>query len=251
MQGCPTSFDRLIGRAKTLELAYGCPDVAPEEGEWKLVGLPTSATWDMNPETLTSDADDGGFTATMIASLDPTYSIEGEVRVNDRTDEFGIQQFTKYIVDEVRARRQPTVWMRFHWGDYYHIGYMVASGLSDGGGVKEIVTYSLELKLNDGTTFQIIEADAEIPVTGVSLTPTTSSIAAGASTTFAVTVAPADADNKQFTVTSSVPARATAAFAGNTVTVSAPSGATAGTAVITVKTIDGEFTATHTVTVTV
>lgn len=251
MQGCPTSFDRLIGRAKTLELAYGCPDVVPEEGEWKLVGLPTSATWDMNPETLTSDADDGGFTATMIASLDPTYSIEGEVRVNDRTDEFGIQQFTKYIVDEVRARRQPTVWMRFHWGDYYHIGYMVASGLSDGGGVKEIVTYSLELKLNDGTTFQIIEADAEIPVTGVSLTPTTSSIATGASTTFAVTVAPADADNKQFTVTSSVPARATAAFAGNTVTVSAPSGATAGTAVITVKTIDGEFTATHTVTVTV
>ncbi|MDU4065918.1 MAG: Ig-like domain-containing protein [Enterobacter asburiae] len=251
MQGCPTSFDRLIGRAKTLELAYGCPDVVPEEGEWKLMGLPTSATWDMNPETLTSDADDGGFTATMIASLDPTYSIEGEVRVNDRTDEFGIQQFTKYMVDEVRARRQPTVWMRFHWGDYYHIGYMVASGLSDGGGVKEIVTYSLELKLNDGTTFQIIEADADIPVTGVSLTPTTSSIAAGASTTFAVTVAPADADNKQFTVTSSVPARATAAFAGNTVTVSAPSGATAGTAVITVKTIDGEFTATHTVTVTV
>ncbi|HDH0765754.1 TPA: DNA breaking-rejoining protein, partial [Klebsiella oxytoca] len=41
------------------------------------------------------------------------------------------------------------------------------------------------------------------------------------------------------------------AFTGNTVTVSAPSGATAGTAVITVKTVDGEFTATHTVTVTV
>lgn len=250
MQGCPTSFDRLIGRAKTLELAYGCPDVVPGEDEWKLVGLPTSATWDFNPETLTSDADDGGFTATMIASLDPTYSLDGEVRVNDRTDEFGIQQFTKYIVDEVRARRQPTVWMRFHWGDYYHIGYMVASGMSDGGGVKEIVTYSLELKLNDGTTFQIIEAEADIPVTGVSLTPTTSSIAAGASTTFTVTVAPADADNKLFNVTSSVPARATAAFAGNTVTVSAPSGATAGTAVITVKTIDGDFTATHTVTVT-
>ncbi|WP_337083871.1 Ig-like domain-containing protein [Enterobacter kobei] len=250
MQGCPTSFDRLIGRAKTLELAYGCPDVVPGEDEWKLVGLPTSATWDFNPEMLTSDADDGGFTATMIASLDPTYSLDGEVRVNDRTDEFGIQQFTKYIVDEVRARRQPTVWMRFHWGDYYHIGYMVASGMSDGGGVKEIVTYSLELKLNDGTTFQIIEAEADIPVTGVSLTPTTSSIAAGASTTFTVTVAPADADNKLFTVTSSVPARATAAFAGNTVTVSAPSGATAGTAVITVKTIDGDFTATHTVTVT-
>ncbi|HIE0651198.1 TPA: Ig-like domain-containing protein [Serratia marcescens] len=250
MQGCSTQNGQLIGREKTLELTYGCPDQVPAEGDWKLVGLPTSATWDLSPESLTSDADNGGFSATLIASLDPTYSLEGEVRINDRTDEFGIQQFVKYVVDEVRARRQPTVWMRFHWGDYYHIGYMVASGLSDGGGVKEIVTYSLELKINEGSTFQIIEAAGDIPVTGVTVAPTTSSIAAGASTTFAVTVAPADADNKLFTVTSSVPARATAAFAGNTVTVSAPSGATAGTAVITVKTVDGEFTATHTVTVT-
>lgn len=251
MQGCATQNGQLIGRAKTLELAYGCPDQVPAEGDWKLVGLPTSASWDLSPESLTSDADDGGFTSNLISNLDPTYSIEGEVRINDRSDEFGIQQAVKYVVDEVRARRQPTVWMRFHWGDYYHIGYMVISGLSDGGGVKEIVTYSMELKINDGSTFQIIEADGEIPVTSVTVLPTTSSIAAGASTTFAVTINPADADNKLFTVTSSVPARATAAFAGNTVTVSAPSGATAGTAVITVKSIDGNFTATHTVTVPV
>ncbi len=141
--------------------------------------------------------------------------------------------------------------MRFHWGDYYHIGYMVPSGASDGGGVKEIVTYSFEFKLADGSTFQITEADGDIAVTGVTVTPTSSSIAAGSSTTFTVNIAPVDADNKVFTVTSSVPARATVAFSGNTVTVSAPSGATAGTAVITVTTDDGAFTATHTVTVTV
>jgi len=250
MQGCSTNNGQLIGRAKTLELAYGCPDQVPAEDAWKLMGLPTSATWDLSPESLASDADNGGFSATQISGLDPTYSIEGEVRVKDRTDEFGVQQFTKYIVDEIRARRQPTVWMRFQWGDYYHIGYMVPSGASEGGGVKEIVTYSFEFKLNDGTTFQIIEADSDIPVTGVTAAPTTSTIAAGASTTFTVTVNPADADNKAFTVSSSNAARATAAAAGNTVTVSAPSGATAGTATITVKSVDGDFTATHTVTVT-
>ncbi|HHG8917012.1 DNA breaking-rejoining protein [Klebsiella sp. JL973] len=250
MQGCSNN-EQLIGRAKTLELAYGCSDQMPAEGDWKLMGLPTSATWDMSPEALTSDADNGGFSSNLIASLDPTYSIEGEVRVQDRTDEFGIQQFVKYIADEVRARRQPAVWMRFHWGDFYHIGYMVPTGASDGGGVKEIVTYSFEFKLADGNTFQITEADDGIPVTGVTVAPTTSTVAAGSSTTFTVNVAPDDADNKLFTVTSSVPSRATAAFTGNTVTVSAPSGATAGTAVITVKTVDGEFTATHTVTVTV
>lgn len=250
MQGCSNN-EQLIGRAKTLELAYGCSDQMPAEGDWKLMGLPTSATWDMSPEALTSDADNGGFSSNLIASLDPTYSIEGEVRVQDRTDEFGIQQFVKYIADEVRARRQPAVWMRFHWGDFYHIGYMVPTGASDGGGVKEIVTYSLEFKLADGNTFQITEADDGIPVTGVTVAPTTSTVAAGSSTTFTVNVAPDDADNKLFTVSSSVPSRATAAFTGNTVTVSAPSGATAGTAVITVKTVDDEFTATHTVTVTV
>lgn len=250
MQGCSNN-EQLIGRAKTLELAYGCADMVPEEGDWKLMGLPTSATWDLSPEALTSDADNGGFSSNLISSLDPTYSIEGEVRVKDRTDEFGVQQFVKYIVDEVRARRQPGVWMRFHWGDYYHIGYMVPSGASDGGGVKEIVTYSFEFKLADGATFQITEADGDIAVTGVTVTPTSSSIAAGSSTTFTVNIAPVDADNKVFTVASSVPARATVAFSGNTVTVSAPSGATAGTAVITVTTDDGAFTATHTVTVTV
>lgn len=251
MQGCPTSFDRMIGRAKTLELAYGCPDTLPAEGDWKLMGLPTTTSWDLSPESLNSDADEGGITATMISALDPTYSIEGEVRSKDRTDEFGIQEFVKYIVDEVKALRQPAVWMRLHWGDYYHIGYMVPSGASDGGGVKEIVTYSFEFKLNVGTTFQLTQADTDIPVTGVTLTPTTSSVAAGASTTFTVAIAPADADNKLFTVSSSVPARATVAAVGNTVTISSPSNATAGTAVITVKTDDGDFTATHTVTVTV
>ena len=55
MQGCITSSDIMVGRLKTVELAYGCPDQMPEEGEWKLNGLPTSATWDLAPETLVSD----------------------------------------------------------------------------------------------------------------------------------------------------------------------------------------------------
>lgn len=244
MQGCTSSFDRLIGRAKTLELAYGCPEVRPSESDWKLLGLPTSATWNLNPESLTSNADTGGFTATMIASLDPTYSVEGEVRVNDRTDEFGIQQFTKYVVDEVRARRQPTVWMRFHWGNSYHIGYMVASGLSDGGGVKEIVTYSLELKLNEGTTFEIEPDEDNVPATGVTVTPATTSLVVGASRQLTGAVQPSDATNKSGTWTSSDATKATVSNAGLVTAVAA------GTATITFKSNDGNFTGNCAVTVT-
>jgi len=244
MQGCSSSFDRLIGRAKTLELAYGCPDTVPSEEDWKLLGLPTSATWDLSPESLTSDADDGGFTSTMIASLDPTYSIDGEVRVNDRTDEFGIQQFVKYYVDEVRERRQLTVWMRFHWGNYYHIGYMVASGLSDGGGVKEIVTYSLELKLNEGTTFSIEPDGDVIPVTGVTITPATTSLAVDATRQLTATVVPADATNKTGAWTSSDPAKFTISNSGLI------TGVAAGTGTATFTTNDGAKTGTTAVTIT-
>ncbi|MDW5499732.1 Ig-like domain-containing protein [Serratia proteamaculans] len=89
-----------------------------------------------------------------------------------------------------------------------------------------------------------------MPVTGVTLTPTSGSLAVGGTTTFAVNIAPANATNKGFTLTTSVPARATAAAVGSTATVTAPSGSTAGAANITVKTSDGDFTATFAATVT-
>jgi uncharacterized protein YjdB len=96
-----------------------------------------------------------------------------------------------------------------------------------------------------------IKASDNVPVTGVTLTPTSGNLAVGGTTTFAVNIAPANATNKGFTLNSSVPARATAAANGLTVTVTAPNGSsTAGAANITVKTSDGDFTATFAATVT-
>lgn len=78
-------------------------------------------------------------------------------------------------------------------------------------------------------------------MTGVTISPTSGTVAAGATTTFNVTIAPANATDKTFTLVSSVPARATATANGLVVTVSAPSGATAGTANITVKPTTGLY----------
>ncbi|MEY0577529.1 Ig-like domain-containing protein [Providencia manganoxydans] len=244
MQGCITSSDIMVGRLKTVELAYGCPDQMPEEDEWKLNGLPTSATWDLAPETLVSDADNGGISSTMISNLDPTYSIEGEVRTHDRSDEFGIQQFVKYVVDEIKARRQPTVWMRLHWGDYYHIGYMNATGISDGGGVKEIVTYSLELKLADGTTFQVVEDGNAIPVTAVVVAPKTASVEVGKTVQLSNTITPTNATNKTVSWKSSDAGKATVTPNGLV------TGVAAGKVTITATTADGGLTDTSEVTVT-
>lgn len=83
-----------------------------------------------------------------------------------------------------------------------------------------------------------------IPAASVTVSPTTSSRTVGQTQQLTPTVLPADASNKNVTYTSATPAVATVSNTGLVTAVSV------GTAVITVKTVDGNKTATHTVTVT-
>ncbi len=84
---------------------------------------------------------------------------------------------------------------------------------------------------------------ATVPVTGVSLNKSATTLTVGASETLTATVAPASATNKAVTWSSSNPA--VASVANGTVTANAP-----GTATITVATADGNKTAGCTVTIT-
>ncbi|HAW1369243.1 TPA: Ig domain-containing protein [Escherichia coli] len=249
---CPTDNTKLFGRAIVLEVADGCADALPDEQDWKALAAGTSKGFDFSPNSVTSDADDTkGYVENIVTNADFTISFEGEVRRNDKLDQYGVGRLIKYFNTEIQAARQPTLWVRMEFGPITFIGYMLINALSSDGGSNDIVTFSTEFKVAAADTIQIIDTDDEVPTTGVTVTPTSASVAAGASTTFAVNVAPADATDKTFTVTSSVPARATATISGNTMTVNAPSGATAGTANITVTTTDGSFTAVFAVTVTV
>lgn len=244
MQGCSTDNSKLFGRGVVLEVALGCPDTVPAESEWQSLIAGTSKGFDFSPNTVTSDADDTkGYVENLVTNSDFTLSFEGEVRKRDKLDQFGVAKFVKYYNDEIQAGRQPTLWVREEYGPITFIGYMVITALSSDGGTNDIVTLSTEFKVADSDTIQVIDTPVDIPVTGITLTPTNGTVAAGATTTFNVTIAPANATDKTFTLVSSVPARATATANGLVVTVSAPSGATAGTANITVKTNDGAFTA--------
>lgn len=247
---CANDTAKLIGRNAGLELADGCADTVPLESEWLYAGALTTKGFDFSPNTVTSDADDtGGFQESLVTNSDFTISTEGEVRVADKSDEYGFGRMVKYFPQEIKARRQPSLWVRLTIGEIVFVGYMTITALSGDFGTNDIGTFSLELKVADSDTVSITDT-GDIRVTSVSLTPTTSTVAVGANTTFTVTVLPANATNKTFTAISSVPARATATISGTTVTVASPSSATAGTAVITVSTTDGAFTANHTVTVT-
>ena len=81
-------------------------------------------------------------------------------------------------------------------------------------------------------------------VTGITVAPATASIQVGATQTLTATVAPANAANKAVTWASSNPAVASVSASG------VVTGVAAGTATITVRTVDGGFTATSVITVT-
>lgn len=86
-----------------------------------------------------------------------------------------------------------------------------------------------------------------IPVTGVTVSPTSLALETGAQQNIAVTVAPSNAGNKTFTAASSDATVATATVSGTNVAVKALK---AGTAKVTVTTTDGARTAAVNVTVT-
>lgn len=246
MPNCQNSNERLFGGAVVLEVADGCADTLPQEADWKALAAGTSKGFDFNPNSVTSDADDGGgYVETIITNSDFTISFEGEVRKKDKLDQYGIGKFITYFAGELKAKRQPGLWVRMDYGPVEFIGYMVVTALSSDGGTNDIVSLSTEFKVGDASTIQVNEVN-DVAVTGVTLTPTTSTGAAGGTSTFTVNVAPAGATNKSFTISSTDPTKATATVSGTTVTVNRVA---TGTAQIVVNTVDGNKVATHTVTV--
>jgi uncharacterized protein YjdB len=253
MADCQNDTGKLIGRSAVLRLAPGCPDVRPDFAEFVRMGALTTKSFDNSMNSVTSEADDTkGFVENLVTNMDYTVSFDGEWRKKDKVTDYGPIRLSKEIVTEIKAGRQPSYWVMLDYtGDgltAVFVAYMVVTSWSGEFGASDIATYSGEFKVADSDSVEFL--DEEIAVTGVTVTPTSGSVAIGASTTFTVNVAPNDATDKTFTVVSSVPARATATIAGTTVTASSPGSATAGSANITVTTTDGSFTAVYALTVT-
>lgn len=245
MADCQNSNERLFGGAVVLEVADGCSDALPQESEWKALAAGTSKGWDFSPNTVTSDADDGGgFVESIITNSDFTISFEGEVRKNDKLDQYGIYRFIKYFTAELKARRQPGIWVRMEFGAVTFVGYMVITALSSDGGTNDIVTFTTEFKVGDATTIDILDTDETVPATGVTVTPATASLAVGATRQLTGAVQPTDATDRTGAWTTSDATKATVSNTGLVTAVAT------GSATITFTSTDGNFTGTTAVTVT-
>lgn len=98
------------------------------------------------------------------------------------------------------------------------------------------VTYLVNIIMNQSTS-------EDIPVTGVSVSPTSATISVNGTQQLSATVSPSDATNKSVTWSSSNTSVATVSSSGLV------TGVSAGNATITVKTNNGNKTATSTITV--
>ena len=242
---CPTDNTKLFSRAIVLEVADGCADTVPQESEWKALAAGTSKGFDFSPNSVTSDADDTkGYVENIVTNADFTISFEGEVRRNDKLDQYGVGRLIKYFNTEIQAARQPTLWVRMEFGPVTFMGYMLINALSSDGGTNDIITFSTEFKVAAADTIQVVDTDDSVPATGVTVTPATTSVVVGATRQLNGTVLPADATDKSGTWTTSDATKATVSSTGLV------TGVAAGTATITFKSNDGNFTGTTTVTVT-
>lgn len=157
MADCKVQNGKLFGGSVILELADGCPDTKPKDTDFKLFMAGTSKGLQFGMNAVTSDADDqGGFQESIVTNADITVPFEGEVRVNDKSDEYGFHKMERYVFAELKARRQPTVWLRMRGrGENVFTAYMVVTSFESSGGTNDIVSASIEFKVAASETVSI------------------------------------------------------------------------------------------------
>ncbi|MBI6547267.1 Ig-like domain-containing protein [Xenorhabdus lircayensis] len=249
MANCPVETNKLIGRNAVIRIAHGCPDAVPDQSAFFRIGALTTKSFDLSPNTLTSEADDSkGLVESVVTSMDLTISFDGEYRKRDKSEDFGPLRLLREIPKEVQAGRQPSYWVQMDFtGESAFVlqGYMVFTSWSSQFGANEMATYSGELKVSDADTVDwLIE---EVSVQSVAVNPPSLSVPVGKTGSFSVNVTPANATNKNYTAISDKTNIATVSKIGNVVTVK---GISEGSANITVTTEDGGKTAKCAVTVT-
>lgn len=172
---CANDNGIITGRQSLIELADGCWDAVPVEEDWKFFAPMTSKGVDFSPSTTTSEADDGdGFVATLVTTADLTISGDFEVRKADKADEYGVHNLIKYFVTEVKARRQPSLWVRQTTGNTVVVAYCNITALSYDGGTNDIITGSVEFKPYDGSTVDVSSIEDLTLTADISATATVS-----------------------------------------------------------------------------
>ncbi|MCS3430029.1 Ig-like domain-containing protein [Klebsiella sp. BIGb0407] len=247
MQGCANDTGKLIGKVAVLRMAFGCADTRPLLTDYKRLGALTTKSFDYSLNSITSETDDTkGLIENLVSNMDLTISGDGEYRRKDKASEIGAIRMAKYILDEIQAGRQPTIWVRFDFvgadsGTYIE-GYFVTTSWNGDFG-NEVSTFSGEWKVADSDTV-LFEVNDDTPVASVTVTPATASVAVNGTQQMTASIMPLDASDKTGVWTTSDITKGTINQSGLF------RGVAAGSVTVTFTSNDGQKTGSSVMTVT-
>lgn len=233
---------KFVGKDVLVEFALACGDVDPNTLSWLPLGAAKNKSVTMSADTVdaTDDSSVGSFRETLITYKTFEASVDGNTRRDDGTTSNQQLLFNHFVTDP-----QPYLWLRFTGPINTIIGFCVLTEFTQEMPNDDMATYSITASATgrpSGLPSVIVE-DTPIPVTSVTVSPITATVAVGLTTNLLSHVFPNAAD-QHVTWVSATPAKATVNASGIV------TGVAAGTSVVTATSVsDPSKSASCTVTV--
>lgn len=238
---------KYVGKVVILEYAIGCPEVLPLSAEWKRIGAMTGKNMSVEWDTADTTADDsvGSLRENLATFQALTISGDGMLKAGDSADALNLKELNRHVMLPLSTGGQPFVWLRMTYPDLTFIAPMLMTTFERDAPFDGPATYSLEATATASPYGLIVEDTPEpIPPTGVTVAPTTASVAVAATSQLTATVAPVGAPQAVIW-TSSAPSIATVDSDGLV------TGIAAGSATITARSaVDTSKLGTAAITVT-
>lgn len=246
MAGC--NQVKFTGKDVPIYYHIGCGDELPTDSDWKrlmaLRGKEVNISWD----TIDGTADDsvGSLRDNIASYLSFTISGDGTLKASG-AGSAEAKAFMKHVINPIATGGQPLAWLKIIFPDITVTAFMLCNTASRSAPYDDLATWSFEA-MAAPSDFGLIVEDTPDPnapdVTGVTVTPDTTSVAIGATVQLAAVAAPVGSDQR-VTWSSATPATATVDQTGKV------TGVAEGVVVITATSkADPLMTGTSSVTVT-
>lgn len=191
---------KFVGRDAVLEYAIGCPDDNPETLVFSRLGAMRTKEMTLAWDTADTTADDSiGSLRENLATFQ-TLSVSGDGTVKaSGNGAAALIALTKHVINPTLTGGQPFAWIRLTFPDLTFTFFAIVNNMSRSAPYDDVVTYSFEAQATSSDLGLIVE-DTPVagsdPVTNVSVTPASASIAVGATVTLTATAAPGTADQR-------------------------------------------------------
>lgn len=233
---------KFVGKSVLAEFALACGDVDPNTLTFLPLGAARNKSLTMSADTVDATADDsaGSFRDTLITYKTFEVSVDGVTARDDGTTVNQQLLFNHFVTDP-----QPYVWIRLTGPINTVIGFCVLTEFSQEFPYDDIATYSMTASATSrpGGLDSVIVEDTPIPVTSVTVSPATATVAVGLTTNLVAHVFP-NAALQSVTWSSATPAKVTVSASG------VATGIATGTSVVTATSVsDPTKSASCTVTV--